>query len=307
VEGLYRQLLQRTPSQDEITSWVGQLAVIGRDGVAAGFLRSQEYRERAVRTWYATLLGRTTAPSAAEVTGWARTRLDQRAIQLAFASSLERFGFGHTGLDANQRYVQAIYQHALGRPASEAEAGYWEGVLLTKGSAEVVRGVERSHDSYLHGIRGLYQALLERAPTAAEEAATLQLLDTGTTEEQVFAQLLASQELYNRVAINVPGATPDQAWVTFLITAVLDRPPINQVEVNAWVGALRQMGRPGVALAIVQSAEFRIASIDQDYTDILHRPAGATPAEAVAWLASGQSQEWIMEHIEASFEAFVRA
>lgn len=108
VRALYRLLLQRTGSQisqAEVNYWKGQLAVVGRGGVANGFLNSSEFRAKAVRAMYGqpstpplpfvpNLLNRSVAPSNAEVQGWVNSGLDLLRLEQAIGSAAENFANG---------------------------------------------------------------------------------------------------------------------------------------------------------------------------------------------------------------------
>ena len=65
---LYRDLLQRTPSQSEVRYWVAELnAGVTRDHVAAAFASTAEYRGIVVEADYHNYLGR--APEAPAIVG----------------------------------------------------------------------------------------------------------------------------------------------------------------------------------------------------------------------------------------------
>jgi len=54
-------------------------------------LNSVESRTKEVLSYYATLLGRSSPPSAPESTGWVSSPLDMMDIRIAFESSQEFF------------------------------------------------------------------------------------------------------------------------------------------------------------------------------------------------------------------------
>jgi hypothetical protein len=89
IEALYSLLLKRSASSAEVSGWQAALATAGRNGVAAAFLHSTEYRTDVVEAYYTGLLGRTTAPSPAEMSSWVTSGLDFLAIREAFESSQE--------------------------------------------------------------------------------------------------------------------------------------------------------------------------------------------------------------------------
>jgi uncharacterized protein YkwD len=89
VQSLYSLLLERTANAGEMDGWVSVVASEGRAAVAQGFLRSAEYRTDVVWAYYADLLHRTTAPSAAEVTPWVDSGGDLTAFRTSFLESAE--------------------------------------------------------------------------------------------------------------------------------------------------------------------------------------------------------------------------
>lgn len=96
VTALYTQILNRVPAPPEVDYWIGQIARVGRTGVALGFLVSPEYRSNVVLADYNTVLRRSATPTAAEVAGWVNSGLDTTAIRIAFEASVEFF-FRTTG------------------------------------------------------------------------------------------------------------------------------------------------------------------------------------------------------------------
>jgi hypothetical protein len=92
VRALYQALLGRTAGKSEVDSWVNALATQGRQGVALGFLSSQELRSYQFEGHYNALLHR---PSdAAGLSGWVLSGLDLRSVRLAFERGDEFFTNG---------------------------------------------------------------------------------------------------------------------------------------------------------------------------------------------------------------------
>lgn len=105
VTGLYQSVLNRTPSQAEVTHWTTVLdRGVSREGVALGFTRSAEYQARQVDGWYRSLLGR--APTAAELHAGVTRIISGGRIENVIAtiighwefSALAGQRFGSTGL-----------------------------------------------------------------------------------------------------------------------------------------------------------------------------------------------------------------
>ena len=91
VGALYRLLLNRTPSQSEVTGWVRLLPSLGRQGAAIAFLKSTEYRGIVVRAYYSALLHRSQPPSQSEANFWVLSALDLGNIRASFESSQEYY------------------------------------------------------------------------------------------------------------------------------------------------------------------------------------------------------------------------
>jgi hypothetical protein len=89
VRALYKDLLDRLAAQGEVDFWVGQIASIGREGVAHAILRSTEYRRLAVRGYYTTLLQRATPPGQQELDFWALSEFDLTGIRTRMEASGE--------------------------------------------------------------------------------------------------------------------------------------------------------------------------------------------------------------------------
>jgi Domain of unknown function (DUF4214) len=92
VQALYSLLLNRTPSSAEITGWVNLLPTVGRQGVALGFLDSQEYRMNTVEAYYISLLHRQADPLG--LNHWVTANLDLASIRVDIESSGEFFNDG---------------------------------------------------------------------------------------------------------------------------------------------------------------------------------------------------------------------
>jgi hypothetical protein len=88
VLALYQLLLHRTASPAEVASWVN----LGRQQVAAGFLRSQEFRTALIQGYYDGLLHRSGAPY--EVNGWVLSVQDASRVRATFETSAEFFNNG---------------------------------------------------------------------------------------------------------------------------------------------------------------------------------------------------------------------
>jgi hypothetical protein len=87
VQSLFQNLMHRTASPAEVSTWVAALPQLGRAGVAQQFLLSQEFRDWEVGDDFAQLLHR--APSTAELNAWVGSGIDLLTIDTLFAGSPE--------------------------------------------------------------------------------------------------------------------------------------------------------------------------------------------------------------------------
>ncbi len=87
VRALYQLLLNRTAGAAEVQGWESGLARIGRQGVAIGFLVSQEFRTETVGAFYNLLLHR--PAEADEINAWVMSDLDLKDVREAIEESAE--------------------------------------------------------------------------------------------------------------------------------------------------------------------------------------------------------------------------
>jgi hypothetical protein len=91
IQAIYSTVLGRTAGTSEVNLWAALLPSIGRSGMISDVLGSMEYRAMVIQQDYATVLGRLSLPSMAEVMGWVNTGLDLRSFEMALAGSAEFF------------------------------------------------------------------------------------------------------------------------------------------------------------------------------------------------------------------------
>ena len=92
VRALYQMLLGRTASDAEVTGWANTLPQLGRQGVALGFLKSQEFRTNQFEGYYNALLRRSDDPTG--LTNWVMSPSDMGTVRIGFESSPEFFTNG---------------------------------------------------------------------------------------------------------------------------------------------------------------------------------------------------------------------
>ena len=213
-----------------------------------------------------------------------------------------------TRLDPDRKFVQAIYNLALGRPGSPQEWNAWVQLLSQpNGRLLVANDIERSFEARDHVVRGWYQTFLGRAPQNGEEAGLAQAMVNGATEEQVLAVILGSQEYFNHApsVLGVGGMASNTTFIQALYAQLLSRTP-SQGEINAWLSVLPGLGRAGVAAAFLGSAEYRSDVVTSFYSVVLRRTSPPSASEVSLWVNSGLDLLSIEIFFESSTEFFFR-
>ena len=186
VADAYQRYLNRSPDAAGISYWIGRLDNGATDEqLDATFIGSQEYIRAHggsgaawVAGMYHDLLGRTPdAAGQAYWTGQLALGVSPTGVALGFATSSER----------ETIVVNDDYFALLGRNASASEAGYWvnqlqhgvrnENILAGfVGSAEYFEAADKGAGNRTTWITSAYHDLLNRAPTAQETTAWLNLM-----------------------------------------------------------------------------------------------------------------------------------
>jgi hypothetical protein len=175
VQVMYLNALGRAGSAGELDFWVKQLNAPGgsQGQVAAALEQSLEARTRLVRTWYVTYLGRPAVNSEEQpfvnLLLQGQTEESTLAGMLGVAAGGEFFAraqFLAVGANANERYIQALYQVLLNRTAGVPEVTFWLGVLGQSGARAVVQMMLGSTEYRNDLVEGYYDALLHRPSDA---------------------------------------------------------------------------------------------------------------------------------------------
>ena len=120
VQGLYHDILGRTPAQSEVDYWVSQLqGGVSPPTVALGFAAGREREGIRVRADYQTFLGRT--PAQSEVDFWVNNfagGLGNEGLATGFLSSSEYYNNAVKGNGNNLDWIKSAMQDELAaRPA----------------------------------------------------------------------------------------------------------------------------------------------------------------------------------------------
>jgi hypothetical protein len=220
------------------------------------------------------------------------------------------------------RFVNALYQDFLGRPADPGGAAYWVSQLPIIGRQGVVNGIARSTEAFDHVGNEMYAAFLGRPADPLGEAHWASLLQQGASEEWVMSQILASPEFLNYAfAHHFTNQYNDWGFVESLYEEVMRR-YASPAEIQGWVNALAHgESRAQVAYAFVTAPEFRSDAVLNFYgepaqgrlpmqpffTDFLHRPQrslGVTSPELNSWIFSGLDLLTVEIDFASSLEFF---
>lgn len=226
----------------------------------------------------------------------------------------------YIGLNANQKFVQALYIRELNRQGSVAELNSWVAVLTGPGGSQalVANNIARSAEARNQLVTLWYKTYLGRTPTNNEQAGFVnQLVAQGKTEETVISQIVGSLEFYNRAQTLIPSGTSDQRFVQACYNVYLGRNG-SAAEISGWVNRIPSAGIQGVALQMITDTvpptpnvppqhragfEYRLYLFQQYYNVLLHRVADNSPLITAA--DSGADQCTVRVAIESSNEFFV--
>jgi len=299
VRTLYRAILNRTGNNDEVAYWAGQLnSRQSRDQVFTAFVNSEEFNRfcnqsglnsgttppttpppqgditQFVTRLYTDALGRTQAPTAAEVNHWTnqiRTGRETGAsVAGAFFTSDEMFLRGLS----NEQYVRTLYLALMGRTPPANDLTYWRGRLDTGITRENVLASFLNSDEFDRVCRSfgitrgsftpspgsmvrifvlqLYMDALGRTqvPSANEiNHWTNQLTSGRDTGASVAYAFFFSTEMLNRNLSNTQ-------YILTLYQALFGRtPPAN--DLAYWTGQLNNgNSRYNVFISFINSDEF---------------------------------------------------
>jgi uncharacterized delta-60 repeat protein len=127
ISSMYQDLLGRTPSAAEVSTWLSVLASgVPTSAIALGFTASPEREANRVRANYQTFLGR--APSADEVTLWVNGFLggmSNEDMVAGFVGSPEYYNNSQKGRGNPAVWISHVYRDVLFRGASLGEINLW--------------------------------------------------------------------------------------------------------------------------------------------------------------------------------------
>lgn len=126
----------------------------------------------------------------------------------------------------NARFVRFIYFQILGRCADGPSATYWTHQLdMGMSRFTFAEAIDHSNENLVkNNADPIYQETLGRPPTAGERKQAVESILAEFGDGKLAAHIASLDEFYAMV----PGANAtakDQAWLTAVYTAIVDRPP----------------------------------------------------------------------------------
>jgi hypothetical protein len=167
-------------------------------------------------------------------------------------------------------------------------------------------GIEDSPAAHRLSLANLIQQTYGRPATTAELDGYEKALESGATQEQVVATILATPEFYARAVASLAATfgTPDQRYLGLLYEALLQRLP-SSIELNAWALLMRGLSRQEVVHVLLSSREYRNREVRNFYTSYLHRSNPPSDAEITFWVSSKLSLATVSDDIQGSYEYYV--
>jgi hypothetical protein len=239
---------------------------------------------------------------------------------VAGAASAEPVNQG-MNLTPSQAFVEGLYHVYLLHTPTLDELNGWVSRLPSLGNSGVSQLIAHSQEALTRIVDNLYQQLLGRSADPGGEAAFVNFLGNGGTEEQAIEGMLSSAEFAARAngLAGTPGSSANLNFVRSLYAVLLGRSNETAAEDNAWLNALGAAGKIAVVAGFLQGPEFRgdyVASLYTSYTslpgdsffgavpNLLCRPAPPAPSEVASWVNSGLSVQQIAVFMSASSEFF---
>jgi len=209
---------------------------------------------------------------------------------------------GPHSADFEANFIRNLYASFLNRAAGGGEVEGWRGLLRSAGRDAVIAAISDSPEADQLRVLRWYELFLQRRPQAGEEAGWVNLLRT-QSEEFVLSKILGSEEFARRADALFGTQNDPASYVKTLYLFLLNR-PADPSEVNGWLQQLPQLGRAGIAQAILTSQEFREGMVDDFYLDLLGRARGN--GEGLGFVQSGLSLRDVQRLFAASEEFFRR-
>lgn len=168
------------------------------------------------------------------------------------------------------RYLDAVYQLFLGRPANGGEHSFWSAPVAGGDRVSLTRALSVSDEWAGTRVGALYRTVLGREAESSGRVNWVRAIAHGMRLESVASGIYGSQERFN-----LSGGT-NRGYVEGLYRDILGR-EADAGGRSQWVGLLDrgQLSRTGVADAFYASVESRTARVTGLYQEILGRAPDA--------------------------------
>lgn len=199
VANVYQSILHRAASASDLNYWaVARGAGLSTAAIAMAVLNSPEAKMYEVINTFQRYLQR--SPSSADLSFWVSqltSGMSNQQFVAVVASSPEYYArHGSTSVG----YIAGLYQDILRRtnPPGQADIDYWVTLMAAtpanavQARASVAYGFQGSPEYEADIVNDWYQAFYGRLPTPAEAYTAQVQFNSGASEEQVEAQILAS-------------------------------------------------------------------------------------------------------------------
>ena len=305
VDAAYRVLLARPADPQASQIWEQLLASGGdRSTVVNALINGAEFRQDEINALYQHFLKRGADPAGLNTFG---NMLVQGATVQQVAAVLVSTPeyFARNG-NANDGFVKALYQGALGRPPSQNDLNTWVGQLSKGGLtrtqvAQAIIGSVEGRSAFQTWFNG---AVLHGSGSPGGASLT----------QAALAEINGMLQSFGPAAPHVAKVristvlTPQQAYVTAAYQVVFGR-PVDQLSLATFSQQMSQgMSRTQLVQYLESSQEFRKNEINFLYQKFLNRPAdppslagmqnllgsGGAPASIAIVLVS--SQEYFQRH-----------
>ena len=164
LRAVYIDVLGRDAGSGERAGW-GQAIALGMPHlqVVYGFVNSDEFRVLKITEAYREVLGR--APEDGGMTAWLNgMRAGILAPDDAYRAFLRSDEYYMLTGGTDARFVAALYENVLHRPAGQAEIEGWSRVVAAAGRAAVVDSIWNSVETARARVAVMYKAYLGREP-----------------------------------------------------------------------------------------------------------------------------------------------
>ena len=203
VQSLYRSVLGRTPSPDEVDGWLIKMS----DGmttsqVTQGFVNSLEHRTEQVASYYQSFLHRAPDPTSMTWVNLLTAGVSEQRIIGAFLASPE-YQDAHRD---STLFVRDLYIDVLGREAEEWEVASWQSELDSGRSRDSVEAIfVGSAEASDQIVESFYRATLRRSREVGTSNIWTNYLSQGVSAADVIIGILGSQEFMTKAKASKLG------------------------------------------------------------------------------------------------------